>query len=127
MALPLAQALVTAVGFSGLIATVWSLIQWPTIAVLVVTMIAVLYCFTPNQHPRIWVWITPGSIIAVVLWAIGSAGLANYLANFGNYDRIYGSLAGAIILLLWLWLTNIALLFGAEINTGRNAEPLVKT
>lgn len=96
--------------------TVWDLAKWPVLFLLVITMFSILYYAAPNvRHPG-FRWLTPGGIVAVTLWLIASAGFAVYVANFGSYNKTYGALGGVIIFLVWMWLTNLALLIGAEVN-----------
>jgi membrane protein len=79
-------------------------------------MLALLYWSAPNAKPAGFRWISPGSVVAVLLWVVASAGFAFYVANFGSYNKTYGALAGVIVFLVWMWITNIAVLLGAEIN-----------
>ncbi|MGW7069302.1 YihY/virulence factor BrkB family protein [Streptomyces sp. NPDC054855] len=102
------------VGDAGL--TVWSIAKWPVLVVLVTSMIALLFWATPNVKGRGFKWITPGSVIALVIWLIASAGFAFYVGNFSSYNKTYGALAGVIIFLVWLWLSNIAILLGLEFD-----------
>lgn len=113
---PVTEAVGSLLGLGELTVLIWTVAKWPVMAVIVASMIALLYYFTPNVRPIAFRWISPGAALAILIWAIGSAGFAAYVSSFSNYDRVYGSLAGAIVLLLWLWLTNLALLFGAELN-----------
>lgn len=95
---------------------IWNIAKWPVILLLVVLAVAILYYATPNiQQPK-FRWISVGAFIAIVTWLIASVGFGFYVTNFGNYERTYGSLAGVIIFLLWLWLTNTVILFGAEVD-----------
>lgn len=95
---------------------VWDIAKWPVIVLLVVIMLSVLYYATPNvKHPG-FRWISPGSLLAVLLWLLASAAFAAYVANFGAYNKTYGALASVVIFLVWLWLSNLAFLFGAEFN-----------
>ncbi|WP_221353513.1 YihY/virulence factor BrkB family protein [Streptomyces beigongshangae] len=96
--------------------TVWSIAKWPVLVVLVVLMIAILYWATPNAKVLGWRWITPGSLLALVIWLAASAGFAFYVANFGSYNKTYGTMAGVIIFLIWLWITNLAILLGLEFD-----------
>jgi membrane protein len=96
--------------------TVWSIAKWPVLVVLVTLMIALLYWATPNARVRGWRWITPGSFLALVIWMIASAGFAFYVANFGSYNKTYGTMAAVIIFLIWLWITNLAILLGLEFD-----------
>jgi membrane protein len=104
----------------------WDIAKWPVILVVVMTMFAILYWASPNvRHPK-FRWITPGSVAAVVLWIVASAGFALYVASFASYNKTYGALGGVIVFLVWLWISNIAVLLGAELNAeverGRQIE-----
>jgi len=113
---PLAKAIGDEVGLGDTAVTIWNIAKWPVIVVVVMGMFTVLYYFAPNvRQPRLR-WVTPGGVLAVVLWLLASAGFALYVANFGSYDKTYGSLGGVIVFLIWLWLSNLALLFGAEFD-----------
>jgi membrane protein len=83
---------------------------------IVSLMFAILYYAAPNvRHPK-FQWVSPGGVVAVILWIAASAAFAFYVANFSSYNETYGALGGVIIFLTWLWITNIAVLFGAELN-----------
>ena len=111
-----AQAIGSAVGLSELAVSLWNIAKWPVIVVLVALTIAILYYATPNvQQPR-FRWISVGSLVAILAWALATLGFGLYVVHFGRYGQTYGALAGVIVFLLWLWLTNNALLFGAELN-----------
>lgn len=112
----LARSIGSAIGLSDTAVTVWNIAKWPVVLVLVVLAVAILYYFTPNVRQPRFRWISPGAGVAVVVWVLASAAFGFYVANFGKYESTYGSLAGIIILLLWLWLSNLALLFGAELD-----------
>jgi membrane protein len=105
---------------------VWDIAKWPVLVVLVSIMIAVLYWASPNVKQPGFRWISPGSILAVAIWIVASAAFAFYVANFGSYNKTYGSLAGVIIFLVWMWLSNVAILLGAEFDAeltrGREIE-----
>ncbi|WP_129664323.1 YihY/virulence factor BrkB family protein [Phytoactinopolyspora endophytica] len=113
---PMAQAIGSAIGLGDTAVTVWNIAKWPFLVVIVLLVIAVLYHGTPNVRQPKFRWISPGALLAFIVWAVASAGFGFYVANFGSYDRTYGSLAGVIVFLLWLWITNVALLFGAEFD-----------
>ncbi|RDV45849.1 ribonuclease BN [Leifsonia sp. ku-ls] len=114
---PVAQFLGSLIGLSDAFQTAWDILRWPVVVVVVVLLVAVLYAATPNiKHPR-FRWLTPGSIAAIVVLGVASALFAFYVGNFGNYDRTYGTLAGIIVFLLWIWIANNALLFGAELDS----------
>ncbi|MFE6098011.1 YihY/virulence factor BrkB family protein [Streptomyces massasporeus] len=110
----LARQVGTALGVGDTFLTVWSIAKWPVLILLVTVMIAILYWATPNTRVRGFRWITPGSFVALLIWMIASAGFAVYVANFASYNKTYGTFAGVIIFLVWLWITNLAILFGLE-------------
>jgi membrane protein len=91
--------------------------RWPALAVMILIGLATLYRFAPSRRSPQWKWISVGSVLATVIWIIGSALLSFYLANFGNYDATYGSLGAAIGLMIWMWMSTIVVLFGAELNS----------
>jgi membrane protein len=102
------------IGSTGVL--IWDIAKWPVLAALVSLAFALLYWASPNvKHPG-FRWLTPGGVLAVVVWALASAGFAFYVANFGSYNKIYGSLGGVIGFLVWLWISNIAILLGAELD-----------
>jgi membrane protein len=111
-------------GSTGIL--VWEIAKWPVIAVLVSVAFALLYWVGPNVRQPGFRWLTPGGLLAVVLWVLASAGFALYVANFGSYNKTYGSLAGVIVFLVWLWISNLAVLLGAELDAelarGRSIE-----
>jgi membrane protein len=111
---PLATAIGDEVGVGSTAQTAWAIAKWPLLFAVVVLVIGLLYRFSPNARHAGLRWILPGSLVATVLWVLASAGFSLYVANFGSYSGTYGSLAGAIVLLLWLWLTNVAVIFGAQ-------------
>jgi membrane protein len=96
--------------------TVWSIAKWPVLVVLVTVMIAILYWATPNAKVKGFRWITPGSFLALLIWMIASAGFALYVANFASYNKTYGTMAGVIVFLVWLWISNLAILLGLEFD-----------
>jgi membrane protein len=105
---------------------IWNIAKWPVLLVVVSLMFAILYYAAPNvKHPK-FSWVSPGGIVAVILWIAASAAFAFYVANFASYNKTYGALGGVIIFLTWLWISNIAVLFGAELNAelerGRQIE-----
>ena len=113
---PLAKTIGDIVGLGSTAVTVWDIAKWPVLILLVSFMIALLYYAAPNvKHPK-FQWVSPGSIMAVVLWIIASALFAFYVANFGSYNKTYGALGGVIVFLTWLWITNNVILLGAEFN-----------
>jgi membrane protein len=113
---PLASAVGDAVGLGGTAVTVWSIAKWPALLAVVVTMIAILYFSAPNVRLSGFRWLTPGGLLALFVWAVASAGFALYVAKFGSYNKTYGSLGAVIVFLVWLWISNCALLLGVEFN-----------
>ncbi|MFE0799586.1 YihY/virulence factor BrkB family protein [Streptomyces sp. NPDC058812] len=103
-------------GIGDSVLTVWSVAKWPVLVVLVVLMIAILFWAAPNVKGRGFRWVSPGSVVALVIWMLASAGFAFYVANFSSYNKTYGTLAGVIIFLVWLWVSNIAILLGLEFD-----------
>lgn len=111
-----ARAVGDAVGLGGTAVLVWDIAKWPFILGVVMMVVATLYYTTPNiQQPK-FRWISVGAAVAIVVWILASVGFGFYVSNFGSYNKTYGALAGVVVFLLWLWLTNIALLFGAELD-----------
>lgn len=105
-----------ALGIGDSALTVWSIAKWPVLVLLVTIMIALLYWAAPNARGRGFRWVTPGSVLALVIWMVASAGFAFYVANFASYNRTYGTVAGVIVFLVWLWITNLAILLGLEFD-----------
>ncbi len=105
-----------AIGLGDTAVTVWNIAKWPLLLVIASSTLAILYWAAPNARQPGFAWISPGGLVAVLIWAAASAGFAIYVANFSSYNKTYGSLAGIVIFLVWLWISNIALLLGAEFN-----------
>jgi membrane protein len=102
-------------GIGSAAVTAWNILKWPVLLLVVSFMFALLYWASPNARQG-FRWVTPGGILAVVVWVLASVAFAIYVANFGSYNKTYGSLASVIIFLVWLWLSNTAILLGAELN-----------
>lgn len=113
---PAADAIGRAIGLGSSTVTAWNIAKWPVLLVVVVLIVALLYYVTPNVQQPKFRWISAGALTAIVVWIVASAAFGFYVSKFGSYDRTYGSLAGAVVFLLWLWITNVALLFGAELD-----------
>jgi membrane protein len=113
---PLAKSVGDIVGLGSTFVTVWDIAKWPALVLVVSFMISLLYWAGPNVKQPGFPWITPGGLLAVVLWIVASALFAFYVANFASYNKTYGSLGGIIVFLVWLWLTNLIILLGAEFN-----------
>ncbi len=114
---PVADAIGDAIGLSSTVVLVFSIAKWPVLVAVVVLIVALLYYVTPNVKQPRFRWISIGAVLAIVVWALASLAFGFYVSNFSSYDKTYGSLAGVIVFLLWLWLTNLALLFGAELDS----------
>ncbi len=112
----LAAAVGKQLGFGGVAVTVWNIAKWPVLIILVSLMFAILYWASPNAKTGGFRWVSPGGIFAVVLWLVASGAFALYLASFANYNKTYGAVGGVIAFLVWLWISNIAILLGAELD-----------
>jgi membrane protein len=107
---------------------VWSVVRWPAAVVVAMTAFAFVYWTAPNRRGARFRLVSAGAAVAVAIWLAASAGFFLYVQNFGSYNATYGAFAGAVILLVWLWLTNVALLFGAEIDAVRaEVSPAAQT
>jgi len=111
-----ARTIGDAIGVGDTGVDVWNIAKWPALAVVVMLTVALLYYVTPNVRQPRFRWISVGAFVAILVWVAASIGFAFYVSNFSAYNKTYGSLAAVIIALLWLWLTNLALLFGAELD-----------
>lgn len=111
----IAEKLAGTLGLGPAFATTWKIAQWPVVFLLVATAIAFVYYFAPDAEQD-WIWITPGSVLATVLWVVASLGFKVYLSNFATYNETYGAIGGVMVLLLWFYVSGIAMLVGAELN-----------
>jgi membrane protein len=116
---PIVTAVAGPLGISGSAVSIWDIAKWPVLLMVVLVMLAVLFYAAPNVKLAGFRWVTPGTVFAVVVWLIASAAFAFYVANFSSYDKTYGTLGGLVIFLVWMWLTNTALLLGMELNAER--------
>jgi membrane protein len=114
----LASDVLGLIGLGERVADVWRIVRWPAALVSAMLVYAVVYYAAPNVEVRRFQWITPGAAMGVVVWIVASALFFLYVSNFSSYSATYGAFAAAVILLVWLWLTNVALLFGAELNAA---------
>ena len=103
-------------GIGGTAVTVWDIAKWPVVLLMVSLMFSILYWAAPNVKQPGFRWLTPGGLLAVFVWIVASAAFALYVANFSSYNKTYGALGGVIAFLVWLWISNLALLLGAELN-----------
>jgi len=114
---PIARAIGESIGLGDTAVMVWNWVKLPVIALLVVVWIGALYWAAPDVQQRRFRLLTPGAVLAVIVWGIASTGFGFYAANFGSYNKTYGTLGGAVILLVWLWITNVVILVGAELDS----------
>jgi membrane protein len=114
---PVAQEFGDIIGLGDTFVTVWGFAKWPILLLMVSFMISLLYWACPNVKQPGFPWVTPGGLLAVILWLLASGLFAFYVANFSSYNKTYGSLGGVIVFLVWLWITNIIILLGAEFNS----------
>ena len=119
---PIAESVGEAIGLGDAAVLAWQIAKWPVLAALVVLLIAMIYYLLPNVRQPRFRWVSPGAIVALVVWLVASAGFALYVASFGSYNATYGALGGAIVLLIWLWISNLALLLGAEFDAELERE-----
>jgi membrane protein len=116
---PVVEAVADPIGLSSTAITIWNIAKWPAMVAIFLLMVGVLYYASPNVRLRGFKWVTMGSLVAIVVWAIASAAFAFYVANFGSYDKTYGTLGGLVALLVWFWISNLAILFGHQLNAER--------
>ncbi len=114
---PVAEAVGDAIGAGEVALTAWNIVRWPVILLFVILAVAILYYATPNVQQPKFRWISIGAAVAIIAWIAASVLFGLYVTNFGSYNKTYGALAGVIVFLLWLWITNLALLFGAELDS----------
>jgi membrane protein len=113
-------------GIGGTAVTIWDIAKWPVLLLIVSFMFSILYWAAPNVRHAGFRWVSPGGIVAVLIWVIASAAFALYVAEFASYNKTYGALGSIVVFLVWLWISNIAVLLGAELNAelerGRQIE-----
>jgi membrane protein len=119
---PIVSDVAEPIGISDTAVSIWNYAKWVAIALLFVLMIGLIYYASPNVKQRGFKWITPGGLVALVVWLVASAGFAIYVSQFGSYNKVYGSLAGVVVILIWMWITNLAILFGHELNAERERD-----
>lgn len=127
---PVTDAVGSLLGLGELPQIIWSIVKWPVLAFILIFMVAILYYATPNAKQPKFRWVSVGAIAALVVLVLASLAFGFYITNFANYDKNYGPLAGVVIFLLWLWILNLALLFGAELDAelerGRELQAGIK-
>jgi membrane protein len=121
----IANAIGNALGVGHTVIDIWGIAKWPVLFVLAVTLVAMLFWVSPNAKPTGVRWVTPGGLVAATIWLVASALFAVYVTDFSSYSKDYGPLAGLVIFLVWLWLSNVALLLGLEVNAELDHERAV--
>jgi membrane protein len=116
---PVVEAVTGPLGIGSTAVDVWDIAKWPVMALVFLLLIALLYYASPNVKLRGFKWVTAGSLVAIVVWVVASALFAFYVSNFSSYDKTYGTLGGLIALLVWFWISNLAILFGHQLNAER--------
>lgn len=119
---PIVSDVAQPIGVSDTAVSIWNYAKWVLIAVLFVLMIGLIYYGSPNVKQRGFKWITLGGVVALVVWLLASAAFGIYVSQFGSYNKVYGSLAGVVVILIWMWITNLAILFGHELNAERERD-----
>lgn len=120
---PIAESIGAQIGLGDTAVTLWNVLKWPVMLTVVMAMFAALFYISPNvRRPAGVHWVGLGGVLAVLVWVLASAGFALYVANFGSYNATYGTLGGVVIFLVWLWVSNIALLLGVELNAEVERE-----
>jgi membrane protein len=114
---PVVRAVAEPLGIGSTAVDIWNYAKWPVMVGLVLVLFAVLFHFSPNVNPGKFRFFTPGAAVALVVWILASAGFAFYVGNFGSYNETYGTLGGFVVLLIWFWISNLAVLFGLELNS----------
>ena len=116
---PIVAAVAEPIGVGDTAVTVWNLAKWPAMVAVFVLIVDLLYYAAPNARLRGFRWVTPGCLLALAAWTVASAAFALYVANFASYEETYGTLGGFVALLVWLWIGNLAILFGHQLNAER--------
>jgi membrane protein len=122
----LAEKIGDLIGVGSTTVTAWNIAKWPVLVLVVGLMFALLYWAAPNVKRPGFRWVSPGGILAVIGWLIASAAFAFYVGNFGSYNKTYGALGGVIVFLVWLWISNIMILLGAEFNAELERERAIQ-
>ena len=123
---PIAKAVGTALGVGDTAVTVWGIVKWPVILLVLMGLVACLYWIAPNVRQPRFRWVSPGGVVAVLAWILASAGFGLYVSHFGSYGKTYGALGSVITFLVWMWISNLALLFGAELDSELERERELK-
>lgn len=112
----IAEWIAASMGFGAAFTWAWNVLQWPIIATLMLIVVTAIYHICPDRPSKHWRWVTPGSVFSVLMWLLVSLAFKAYVDNFGNYNKVYGSIAGVIVLMLWFYWSGVVLLLGGEIN-----------
>ena len=123
---PLAEAIGDAIGLGDTAITLWGVAKWPVMLAIVMGMFAALYYIAPNVRQPKMRWVSPGGVVGVLLWIVASLAFGFYVSNFGSYNKTYGTLGGVISFLVWMWISNIAILLGAEFDAELERERELK-
>jgi membrane protein len=123
----LAPVALQTIGMGALTESLLRFGRWPVLSILLLLALAILYRYAPSRRSPQWRWISVGSVVATVTWMMGSGLLSYYLSNFGHYDATYGSLGAAIALMIWMWMSTIIILFGAELNSEIEHQTLANS
>jgi membrane protein len=118
----LAEDLLGFLGLGSTVVDIWNIARWPGAVAIAMLVFSFIYYVTPDVHQRAFRWVTPGAVVGVMLWLLASAGFSIYVGQVADVGAVYGAFAGAIVLVVWLWLTNVALLLGAELNAEIERE-----
>jgi membrane protein len=119
---PIAEAIGKTIGLGNQAVTIYSIAKWPLLIAVVMLLFAGLYYAAPNVKQPKFRWVSPGGILAALLWIVATAGFGFYVSNFGSYNKTYGTLGGVITFLVWMWISNIAILLGAEFDAELERE-----
>ena len=123
---PVVTAVAKPLGIGSTAVSIWDIAKWPVLALLITGMFTTLFYATPNAKLAGLRWVAPGVLFAISIWLIASAAFALYVSQFSSYDKTYGTLAGVVVFLVWLWISNVALLLGMELNAERERDRELK-
>ena len=124
---PLGDSLRDNLPFGSAFVVLWTLIRWGVGLVALTAMFAAIYYLSPYRETPRWVWVSPGGVLAALIWLAASLGFSFYVSSFGKYAETYGSLAGVVVLLLWLYLTALAVILGGELNAELERQSAAKS
>jgi len=116
---PVVSAVAAPLGIGSTAVDIWNIAKWPVMVLVFILLLSILYYASPNVKMRGFKWISAGSVVAVIVWIIASVLFGIYVANFSSYNETYGTLGGLIALMIWIWISNMAILFGHQLNSER--------